>query len=139
MWPSVALGGALGIILIWSAVLTAYDLRWRRLPDVLTLPAAGGAVIGALLVDPSILLTGMLWPVLYLVLGLSAGGVGGGDIKLALPLGIVVAASGEWRAVLAAVIVASVVTILVSLVSRRDSFAHGPGMLLGSCGAVVFL
>ena len=54
----------------WAGLLVHADLTWRRLPDRLTLPAAVGALLGALLVDPLLLVPGLLWPALYLLVGI---------------------------------------------------------------------
>ncbi|WP_018295608.1 prepilin peptidase [Corynebacterium lubricantis] len=124
MW---GLGGAL----LWSVALIFSDLRERRLPNVLTLPAGAIALVWALFFSPGSLI-GVLWPALYLVVALLRGGVGGGDIKLALPLGIAVASTAGFVGVWVAIVLASVTTVIVAKIAADSSAPHGPGMLLGA-------
>lgn len=131
-----ALGGVL-VIAVWSGLLVHIDLKHLRLPDALTLPAAAGAIAGALLVDPGLLVTGLLWPALYLVVGVLLGGVGGGDIKLAVSLGIVVAAAAGVTGVLGAVGIAALITVFSAVVHSKSSGAHGPAMLGAAAVTIV--
>ncbi|RNE49242.1 prepilin peptidase [Corynebacterium alimapuense] len=135
MWGSAVLGGAIVAIACWAVALTIYDEKQRRLPDSLTLPAAVGAGTGAILVEPWLLLGGLAWAGLYLLIGLVAGGIGGGDIKLALSLGIVAGTGGPvlW---FATVLGASMMTIVRGLLSRSGTVAHGPSMLGATVAAV---
>lgn len=109
-----------GAWLLWAAVLSFFDLRYRRLPDLLTLPAAVIACIWWW--D----FAGLLWPALYFVLGIRKGGIGGGDIKLAISLGMWTAhAAGTWG-VLLAIIAASWITLLVDIASRLANRGKQP-------------
>ncbi len=130
---------------VWVGILVMWDIRSRRLPDILTLPGAGVIGIWALIIDPWLLLGGVGWFVLYLSTAGVMGGIGGGDIKFALGLGTVAAAGGvgAW---MAAVVGASMVTLVISallMMFHRPGGAvgrgipHGPGMALGTCIAVV--
>ena len=132
MWPITALGGAGAVLGAWAGLLVHADLTWRRLPDRLTLPAAVGALLGALLVDPLLLVPGLLWPALYLLVGIFSGGVGGGDLKLAAPLGVFVAAAGGTLAVLAAIFASAAGGVVTGMVSRTEESAHGPAMILAA-------
>lgn len=129
-------GGLVGILVVaWAAALWRFDVRERRLPAWLTLPAAAGAL-------PWISLAGCAWAGLYLALGVARGGIGGGDIKLALPLGIAVAHVAGWSGVLAAVFLANVATLVAQAArwhwagAGDPAPAHGPGML-AAAGSVV--
>lgn len=117
-------------IAVWGGVLALHDVRYRRLPDALTLPPALAAVL-ACAVQPMLLL-GLVWPALYLVAG---RGVGGGDVKLAAPLGVVCSAVGGFVAVLAAIVLAGAFTVLAAVLTRQRAVAHGPSMLVAA-GAV---
>ncbi|MDY6050219.1 MAG: A24 family peptidase [Corynebacterium sp.] len=114
----------------WAGVLSWWDLRHRRLPNLLVLPVAAGAVIAALLWHPAALL-GLLWPLLYTIVP----GIGGGDVKLAIPLGI-----ATWwihpLATCASIGLASIVSLLAALITRQRSVPHGPAMLLAAALAV---
>jgi leader peptidase (prepilin peptidase) / N-methyltransferase len=132
----------------FGTVLTATDLRHRRLPDVLTLAAypvlgallavaaaAGGgaglllrAVAGALVFGGAHALTHLLWP----------AALGAGDVKLAGSLGAVLGAVSLPALALAAVLAALVTAVfaLVSAVAGRrgrwPGLPHGPGLVLAA-------
>ncbi|QIM16867.1 prepilin peptidase [Leucobacter insecticola] len=94
--------------LLWaagaSAALAVSDVRWRRIPNRIVLPAAFGiAVLLALTQNERRLLVavcgGAALAAAHLVLAV-AGGLGGGDVKLALFIGIPLGYFGGWGAVL---------------------------------------
>ena len=74
------------LFLAWGCALIVYDLRFKRLPNYLTLPAAALSLCW-------FSVAGLLWPGLYLLVALlsRARSIGGGDLKLAIPLGMVTA------------------------------------------------
>ncbi|GAB3701678.1 prepilin peptidase [Corynebacterium nasicanis] len=128
------LGGALIVVAAWCVAVVVCDERHRRIPDHLTVPALVGAVAGALWSAPAVLLGGVAWA-LFLLCG---RGIGGGDVKLAVPLGIVAAAAGGVGAVVAAVFLAALVTAVRAWGQRR-AVPHGPSMVAGTLIAVVAL
>lgn len=109
---------------LWTMQLIAEDLVLRRLPDWLTLPAAGIAVT-VCFVEPRAWV-GLMWAVAYVVAG---RGFGGGDVKLAVSLGIVLALAGGVGAVLAGMLLASSFTVAFMLLRRVRTAPHGPSML----------
>lgn len=113
-----------GVFLAWSVLLCAYDIRERRLPDALTVPPAVAAA-GACLFYPA-LAWGLIWPAWYLLVG---RGIGGGDIKLAAPLGVVCAAVGGPFGVISGFGLSGLLTVGVAVVCGRRSVPHGPSML----------
>ncbi|HEU5472831.1 MAG TPA: A24 family peptidase [Actinophytocola sp.] len=143
------------LLLIWFAVLlTATDLRHRRLPDALTLPAypvaaivlgtaagfgggwplAVGAAIGAM----------TFFTVHAAVHLLRPKALGAGDVKLAGSLGGVLGAVG-WPALVFAAGLAACCTVVLRLVAPRQIAAswwngipHGPGMLAATCLITLF-
>lgn len=136
------------IALGWALVLCVYDIRQRRLPDFLTLPAGGLALAWILLTLQWSGLWGLIWPALYLVLAvLSHGhGMGGGDIKLAVPLGIVIAVYAGGFAVMVAIALTAVVAVMWGIglrwkghrqALRFSDPPNGPAMLLAT-GVVIF-
>lgn len=116
----------MGVIVagVWSVALMLIDVKTRRLPDLLTLPAAAVA-LGYCFVEPAGW-WGMIWPVLYAAVGT---GIGGGDVKLAVPLGVALAVTGGVGAVLAGMLLGSALTLVFLLLTRSRETAHGPSML----------
>ncbi|MEH3142061.1 MAG: A24 family peptidase [Mycobacterium kyogaense] len=128
----------------WLIALSAYDLRCRRLPNLLTLP--GAAVIltaaaalaghGAGALAGALALTGI-----YAAVHLCApAALGAGDVKLALGVGGLTGAFGTQSWALCAV-GASLLTGLwgAARVLRgvRSAVPHGPAMCLTAAAAVM--
>ncbi|OIR42408.1 hypothetical protein BJP08_03595 [Corynebacterium sp. NML140438] len=126
-WIGVVLAGG------WSALLCWYDLKYARLPDFLTLPASVLA-LSAIILQP-VLFVGALWPAVYLLVG---RGIGGGDAKLALPLGVAAAACGGFIGIILAIFLSSFCTLCFALFTRSCRVPHGPSMLL-ACWALIGL
>jgi leader peptidase (prepilin peptidase) / N-methyltransferase len=130
-----------------AVVASAIDVRWHRLPDRLTLGATvvlGGSVLvtAAATGDPALVLRAaagavLLGGLLLLVHLVSPRGMGFGDVKLGVPLGLALGAA-SLADVVAAVLVASVVGAgagLVVLARHRDrarAFAFGPCLCAGA-------
>ncbi|SEK33307.1 prepilin peptidase [Streptacidiphilus jiangxiensis] len=132
---------------VLAAALTALDLRLRRLPDALTLPAL--PVLLALLAlpgDGSALLRALLAALVliaaYYVLAFF-GGAGFGDVKAAGAVGLVLGFTG-WHAVLAGTLYASLLAAVLAVVllasrkaSRRTQIPFGPFMTVGALLALL--
>ena len=146
---------AVYVLAVWVMVPLAFiDLDVHRLPDTIQLPSY--PILAALLAACSLvtgdwgalgraLLAGAaLWSLfLALALVLPGGGIGFGDVKLAGLLGMLLG----WLT-WAHVILATLATFLIGGVvavgllvtrrkSRKDEFAYGPSMLLGTVVAIV--
>lgn len=140
-----------------AAPLAAADLRYRRLPDVLTAATAvlvGAAVmvcaaeVGAGVLVRSVAGAAGFTGAHAVVRALSPRSLGAGDVKLAVGLGGGAGAVG-WPALVVTAVVASLVTLAGACAAgwirraaggRRDrGVPHGPGMLLGACLVVAFL
>ncbi|MFI1333886.1 prepilin peptidase [Streptomyces sp. NPDC020845] len=145
---------AVWLLLTPPAVLLAgVDRAVHRLPDVLTLPLAGGAAVllgGATLLPHSAgswrraLLGGAALGGAYLVLHLiSPGGMAFGDVKLALGLGIALGWYGWAVLVLGAfagLLLGScyaVVLLATRRATRGTGMAFGPFMILGAGAGLV--
>lgn len=140
---------ALVAIGVWLAVI---DAREHRLPNRIVLPTlvASLSLVG---VEALVLASGeravrallgmLILGGFYLLLGIgSRGGIGGGDVKLAALLGVVLGWHG-WQALALGTIVAFVLASLYAIVlmsSRRATsktrIAFGPWMLLGASLAI---
>ncbi len=124
------------LLVAWLGVLlTVTDLRHRRLPDALTLPAypAVGVTLWLCGADLWRALAGcLLFGGFHLLVHLLApAAMGGGDVKLAGSLGAVLA-SASWLALPLAAVLASVVTLLLARWRRAGGVPHGPGLLAGT-------
>ena len=145
----------LGWWLAAAALLVAmavYDARWMILPDKLTLPlmglALGGDVVLALIQHSPRLLLGPVAAGLVVGVGffaLAAGSrgraMGGGDIKLAAAMGLLLGIKGVLVALLVAFNVAAVVGLTLIVLRRRgrhDQIPFGPFLVLGTILAVWF-
>ncbi|AKK03250.1 prepilin peptidase [Corynebacterium epidermidicanis] len=120
-------------IIVWATALCGYDVCFQRLPNWLTVPAAMITIALAAVNCPWTVAGGVGWAALYLL-----GRTGGGDVKLALSLGVVAASHGlvVWWC---AVTLASVTTVLIGVVTRRRRLPHGPSMLVATFLAPSFV
>jgi len=136
------------IALVWLAVLTLIDLEVHRLPDVLTLPAY--PVTALLLVwcaavtdrwdalAVAAACSGAAVAAYGLLVLLSPGGLGEGDVKLAGVLGALLGWF-SWRTAAYGLVAGFLVGGLVAAVllvgrraSRRTAIAFGPAMVVGA-------
>ena len=134
-------GVTIGVVLAWLVVLSCYDIRARRLPNVLTLPGAGVILLAACFAGRGLpalggaaALTGV-----YLLVHLAApAAMGAGDVKLAIGLGALAGCFGVAVWFLAA-LAAPLLTALLALGTRAGAGAstlpHGPSMCVATAGA----
>jgi leader peptidase (prepilin peptidase) / N-methyltransferase len=121
------------LVLGWLGVLLAVtDFRHRRLPDALTLPAYP-VVFGLLWVCGASLWRALIGCLVFLgfhwaVRRFAPSAMGGGDVKLAGPLGAVLG-SVSWHALPVAAVLASGITLVVALWRPSGGVPHGPGLL----------
>jgi leader peptidase (prepilin peptidase) / N-methyltransferase len=131
---------AVGVALLWMGALSIYDVRHRRLPNLLTLPGAGVILLAAALAGRGLpalagaaALTGM-----YLLVHLVApAAMGAGDVKLAIGLGGLAGAFGVGVWFVAA-LAAPLLTALWGMVVMRHgvrTVPHGPSMCLATAAA----
>lgn len=138
----------MALALVWMAGLAAIDIDVRRLPDRWTLP---GLLLWPLLLAGcalaaddwsrwgTALLCGLAHGAAYLLLAvLNPAGLGLGDVKLAVPLGVLVGWWG-WAAVFGAFFAAFALGLVIGLIvavrsgeGRKATFPFGPAMLLGA-------
>lgn len=140
-------GAYLVITAAWVA-LAVIDVADQRLPDLLTLPAAG---VGAVLLSVAALATGewdawgrallgaVALSVFYLIFALLAPSqLGMGDVKLSLSIGLLLAWIG-WPVLVAgtflAFVAGGVLGIVLMVTGRarwRSAIPFGPSMMLGA-------
>jgi leader peptidase (prepilin peptidase) / N-methyltransferase len=149
-WGAVGAAAGVGVVpVLWLPVLLglgwlavaagAVDLRHHRLPDALTLPALPLALLLLAPLGPEVVLRAGVGAVLafaaYAAVHLAApAALGAGDVKLAAPLGAVLAGV-SWEAlvvggVLAAIVSGAAAVVLLVVRGRRGVLPHGPSMLL---------
>jgi leader peptidase (prepilin peptidase)/N-methyltransferase len=132
-----ALRAAVLFALVTAAAMI--DLRYRIIPDKLNL---AGFILGAvLLLESREVLTenaiGFLagGGILYLVAVVSRGGMGGGDIKLAAVMGLLLG----WKNLLLALLFANaagalvgILLVLLKIKKMKEGVPFGPYLALGS-------
>jgi len=144
---AVSAGAAVVPLAPIAVVASAIDLRWHRLPDRLTGAAAvvvGVGVLTAAVVtgDPALVgraVTGavVLAGLLLVVHLVSPRGMGFGDVKFGVPLGLALGAASLADVVMA-LLVASILGAVAGMVVRarhRDrarAFAFGPCLCAGA-------
>ncbi|WP_338059819.1 A24 family peptidase [Streptomyces natalensis] len=138
----------------FGVLLGLIDAAVHRLPDVLTLPVAGGtvALLGIVALLPghhgswataaggSIVLAALYF-VMFLI---NPSGMGLGDVKLALSVGALLGWYG-WPTLFLGTLVAFCLAALYGVglmilrrATRRSAIAFGPFMLLGALAGVAF-
>jgi leader peptidase (prepilin peptidase)/N-methyltransferase len=139
------------VMLVMLIILAVYDLRWMILPDKVTLPLIVVAfmyclVLAAMNHAPGMLADHLAAAVLaggafYAIVFFSRGrAMGGGDIKLAFAMGLILGLSQTAVALLVAFNVAALVGIGLMVVrrrGRRDQIPFGP--FLAGATVVAFL
>ena len=137
-----------------AVVATAIDLQHHRLPDAIVLPSypAMLALLALALAGSAglpdygrALLAAVAMFAAYLVLAmLSAGGLGGGDVKLAGVLGLVLGWYGWWQVLVGAFsafflgAIVGVLLLILGRVGRRTQIPFGPFMFLGTYVGLLF-
>jgi leader peptidase (prepilin peptidase) / N-methyltransferase len=156
-WAAVGAGWAAGVVpggwvpallgLGWLGVATAVvDLRHRRIPDALTLPALPIAVACTVPLGGRAVLAAVLGAAVAIgahaaVHLLAPRAMGAGDVKLAGPLGAVLGAAGLPAIPLAAGLAALLTAVVgvgglaTGALGRRSGVPHGPSMVVAA-GAV---
>lgn len=143
-WASAALPVAWVPVLLalgWLGVAAgAVDVVHRRLPDALTVPALPVALLLLLPLGPAAVLRAAAGAAVAVLVHLAVHlalprAMGAGDVKLAAPLGAVLAAVA-WPALAMAALAAAGITAaagIAAIASRRirrgAAVAHGPSML----------
>lgn len=142
MGAGVARACVAACVLAWFIALSAYDIRQRRLPNVLTLPGAALILTVAAVSGRAVpaLAGAAALVALYLVAHLAAPtGMGAGDVKLALGIGALTGAFGIDVWVLAAVgapLLTALVAVGAAVRGSDGTVPHGPSMCLAAAAAV---
>lgn len=159
VWPFAWNGPGVFSFIMWLPLLvlfmalTVYDLRWMLLPNKLVYPTVLIALVEVLVLTFWLEDLAILWGALLGVLCLAglfyglfqvSGGkwIGGGDVRLAVAIGLLV--SGPLKAILV-LFIASVLGLLLavpSLVSKKASLnkrvAFGPYLIVATIIVYLF-
>jgi prepilin signal peptidase PulO-like enzyme (type II secretory pathway) len=140
------------VLLSLLIILAVYDARWMLLPDKVMYPAIGVAGLYLIYrIASTASLTAVRGPLLGAVL---AGGIfyaiaaatkgkamGGGDIKLAFLMGLLLGLKGTALALFIAfnsAAIVGLVLIATKLKRRRDMIPFGPYLIAGTITAFLF-
>ncbi len=130
-----------GLLLLWLAALSGYDIRRRRLPNWLTLPGAAAVLVVATVAGRGVpaLAGAVALTAVYLLVYLAVPtALGAGDVKLALGLGGLTGSFGVevWLLSALAAPLLTALWALVAMVLRGvRTVPHGPSMCLASAVA----
>jgi leader peptidase (prepilin peptidase)/N-methyltransferase len=133
--------GAAVVVLAWLAVLSCYDIRQRRLPNLLTLPGAGVILLTATLAGrglPALAGAAVLTGTYLLVYLVAPAAMGAGDVKLAIGLGGLAGRFGAevWFLAAPAAPLLTALRGVVAMPRGVPAVPHGPSMCLATVGAV---
>lgn len=137
---------ALRAVVLFSLLIPAalIDLKYKIIPDKLNL---AGVILGIPLIVESkeVFFSGVTGflaggGLLLLIAVVSRGGMGGGDIKLAAVMGLLLG----WKCLLAALFLAfatggvtGILLLLLGLKKRKDAVPFGPFLALGGIAAAL--
>ncbi|MEM6108011.1 A24 family peptidase [Mycobacterium sp. 050272] len=122
--------------MMWLLLLSCYDLRHRRLPNLLTLPGAGVILVAAGCAGrglPALAGAAALTGLYLLVHLIAPAGMGAGDVKLAIGVGGLAGCFGVavW---FVAALAAPLLTAAVGA-ALHGAVPHGPSMCLATAAA----
>jgi leader peptidase (prepilin peptidase)/N-methyltransferase len=132
----------IGLVLVWMAVLSHYDVRQRRLPNRLTIPGFAAITLGAVRAGhgrAALVGAAALAAVYLLVHLLAPAAMGAGDVKLALGMGALTGCFGADVWLLAAIgapLLTVVIGTLARIVWSARTVPHGPSMCAASVAAM---
>lgn len=138
-------GVACACVLAWFTALTVYDVRQRRLPNILTLPGAALVLAGAAITGRGVpaLIGALALALLYLGVHLMApAGMGAGDVKLAIGVGALTGSFGidVWvLAALGAPVLTATWAVAVAFRGRDSTVPHGPSMCAAAAVALALV
>ena len=148
-WVRLGFWTAIAILLI---VLAVYDAQWLILPNTVMWPLVATSavyvvVMSTLMRDPQVLFGALAassvagGAFFVLVAGTRGKGMGGGDIKLAFAMGLILGAQATAVAMLLAFNVAAIVGVAMIVFKkrgRRDPIPFGPYLVGGTIVAFLF-
>jgi leader peptidase (prepilin peptidase)/N-methyltransferase len=131
-------------ILVIVAIVTVVDLEQRRIPNRIVLPATAVALGAQIALDPAQAPTLLAWSLgaglfFYVPMLLFRGGMGMGDVKLAVFLGAALAevvVPAIVVAVFASFLAAVTVLLLNGAAARKSAMPFAPFLAVGAAVAI---
>ena len=132
---------AAAAVLVWLAILSGYDIRQRRLPNLATLPGAGVILLTATLAGrgrPALAGAAALAGTYLPVRLVAPAAMGAGDVKLAIGLGGLAGCFGSGVGFLAALAAPLLMAAwgVVGLLHGVRAVPHGPSISVATAAAV---
>ncbi|MPZ49365.1 MAG: hypothetical protein GEU75_08725 [Dehalococcoidia bacterium] len=132
-------------LILAMLICTGTDLLRYRVPNAVTYPGTLLALLAAVLMPDadlvSALLAALLGGGLFLLLAVvSRGGIGLGDVKLAVLIGAALGLPGAYQALFIGMAVAGAVLVLLlvgGIVGRRQAVPYAPFLALSAVGFVL--
>jgi prepilin signal peptidase PulO-like enzyme (type II secretory pathway) len=131
-------------VVAFLLLVAVVDWRYQIVPNALLYPAAALLLVGRLLLfglaDAMIALCAGAGGLGFflLVAVISSGGIGGGDVKLAGVVGLLVSFPGVLWAVILAILTGGIVAILLVVAGRRDPLPYAPYLCIGALLIVIW-
>lgn len=140
-WGPTVLALKYFILSLALLIAVGTDFSHREIPDQVSLGAAALlAIVDLIVLDWSAFIGGaILFSFLLLIAVVSRGGMGGGDIKLALAIGLALG----WQLALVALVLAILLgglpaTIMLAFGKKGQALPFGPFLALGAWVAMFF-
>lgn len=136
-------------LIVGLAAAVWFDLHTRRIPNLLTLTMAlSGALFFTVSQGPAglmVSLQGILVGLLLFVVPFATGGLGGGDLKLAMAIGALAGPGFTWYALLYGVIAGGAIAAFILIRkwrfgaagARKESFPYALAMAVGALAATL--
>ncbi|HXH20638.1 MAG TPA: A24 family peptidase [Dehalococcoidia bacterium] len=136
---------AVSALILALLLCTGTDLIEYRVPNVVTYPGIVLALAAAALFpdgDPvNALVAGVVGGLIFLVLAIvTRGGLGLGDVKLAVLIGVALGFPASYQALVIGVLTGGVVILalfLAGIVSRKQAVPYAPFLALAAVGIVL--
>ena len=139
--PALLISLLLGALL----VCTATDLLRFRVPNVITYPSIGLALIAAVVMPNADLLSAVIAALLagglFLILAVvTRGGLGLGDVKLAVLIGAMLGMPAAYLALFYGVVAGGIIIFLMfasGVVGRKEPVPYAPFLALAAIGVAL--
>ena len=136
---------AVSALLFALLVCTGTDLIRYRVPNVVTYPGIALALLASLAMPDgdfvSAIAAAAAGGAIFLVIAMiTRGGIGLGDVKLAMLIGAALGLSGSYQALVLGVMAGGIVIVLLlvaGVVSRRQAVPYAPFLALAAAATVL--